>query len=114
MLIIVNIIVNNLDLDSVIQCLYLINNLQESTSYIAWQPRGQCIKKIVNVPHRDTPPNSRVLKLHKRLTKYTVCITICLPGYYHNRFIGRLLLPDIVQFHFACLGTAIFLRELTR
>ena len=30
MLIIVNINVNNLDLDSVIQCLYLINNLQES------------------------------------------------------------------------------------
>ena len=30
MLIIVIINVNNLDLDSVIQCLYLINNLQES------------------------------------------------------------------------------------
>ena len=30
MLIIVNINVNNLDLDSIIQCLYLINNLQES------------------------------------------------------------------------------------
>ena len=30
MLIIVNINVNNLDLDAVIQCLYLINNLQES------------------------------------------------------------------------------------
>ena len=30
MLIIVNINVNNLDLDSVIQSLYLINNLQES------------------------------------------------------------------------------------
>ena len=30
MLIIVNINVNDLDLDSVIQCLYLINNLQES------------------------------------------------------------------------------------
>ena len=30
MLIIANINVNNLDLDSVIQCLYLINNLQES------------------------------------------------------------------------------------
>ena len=30
MLIIVNINVNNLDLDSVIQCLYLINNLRES------------------------------------------------------------------------------------
>ena len=30
MLIIVNINVNNLDLDSVIQCLYLINNLQDS------------------------------------------------------------------------------------
>ena len=27
--------------------------------------------------------------------------------------IGRLLRPDIVQFHFACLGTEIFLRELT-
>ena len=30
MLIIVDINVNNLDLDSVIECLYLINNLQES------------------------------------------------------------------------------------
>ena len=30
MLIIANINVNNLDLDSVIQCLHLINNLQES------------------------------------------------------------------------------------
>ena len=30
MLIIVNIIVTNFDLDSVIQCLYLINNLQKS------------------------------------------------------------------------------------
>ena len=30
MLIIANINVNNLDLDSLIQCLYLINNLQES------------------------------------------------------------------------------------
>ena len=30
LLIIANINVNNLDLDSVIQCLYLINNLQES------------------------------------------------------------------------------------
>ena len=30
MLIITDINVNNLDLDSVIQCLYLINNLQES------------------------------------------------------------------------------------
>ena len=27
--------------------------------------------------------------------------------------VGRLLRPDIVQFHFACLGTEIFLRELT-
>ena len=27
--------------------------------------------------------------------------------------LGRLLRPDIVQFHFACLGTEIFLRELT-
>ena len=26
--------------------------------------------------------------------------------------LGRLLRPDIVQFHFACLGTEIFLREL--
>ena len=34
MLIIVNINVNNLDLDSVIQCLYLINNLRESNKPI--------------------------------------------------------------------------------
>jgi hypothetical protein len=27
--------------------------------------------------------------------------------------IGRLLRPDIVHFHFSCLGTEIFLRELT-
>ena len=27
--------------------------------------------------------------------------------------ISRLLRPDIVQFHFACLGTEIFLRGLT-
>ena len=27
--------------------------------------------------------------------------------------VGRLLRPDVVQFHFACLGTEIFLRELT-
>ena len=27
--------------------------------------------------------------------------------------IGRLLRPDIVHFHFTCLGTEIFLRELT-
>ncbi len=28
-------------------------------------------------------------------------------------FIGRLLRPDIVHFHYACLGTEIFLQELT-
>ena len=29
-----------------------------------------------------------------------------------KRKIGRLLRPDIVQFHFACLGTEIFLQGL--
>ena len=33
--------------------------------------------------------------------------------FFHISTIGRLLRPDIVQFHFACLGTEIFLRELT-
>ena len=28
-------------------------------------------------------------------------------------YLGRLLRPDIVHFHFTCLGTEIFLRELT-
>ena len=31
----------------------------------------------------------------------------------YTRILGRLLRPNIVQFHFACLGTKIFLRELT-
>jgi hypothetical protein len=31
----------------------------------------------------------------------------------NSELIGRLLRPDIVHFHFPCLGTEIFLRELT-
>ena len=37
-------------------------------------------------PRRDSPRNPRVLKLHKQWAKYTKCMTMCPPGYYHNAF----------------------------
>jgi hypothetical protein len=34
-------------------------------------------------------------------------------SYLNSLVLSRLLHPDIVHFHFPCLGTEIFLRELT-
>ena len=55
MLIIANINVNNLDLDSVIQCLYLINNLQESLnkpilSLLLLKCRSVWVRRLIPYP----------------------------------------------------------------